>query len=161
QTMRLSLKAHPFEFLRAGYERDGFTPAATLRDRKFNAPVKVSGIVLIRQKPGSAKGVCFITLEDEGGVINLVIWPDVMERYRKVIMGARMMEVHGRMQKDDDVIHVVANHLIDATPKLLSLSDDLLETSVARADHVVSPLPSSLNHHPRNAKIIPSSRDFH
>ena len=161
QTMRLSLKAHPFEFLRADYERDGFTPAANLRDRKFNARVKVSGIVLIRQKPGSAKGVCFITLEDEGGVINLVIWPDVMEQYRTVIMGARMMEVHGRMQKDDDVIHVVAGHLIDATPKLLALSDDLLETSVARADHVVSPLPSSLNHHPRNAKIIPSSRDFH
>ncbi len=161
QTMRLSLKAHPFEFLRTDYQSRGFTPAAQLRDRKFNAPVKVSGIVLIRQKPGSAKGVCFITLEDEGGVINLVIWPDVMERYRKVIMGARMMEVHGRMQKDDDVIHVVAHQLIDATPNLLALSDDLLETSVARADHVASPLPGSLNHHPRNARIIPSSRDFH
>ncbi len=161
QTTRMSLKAHPFEFLRASYERDGFIPAATLRDQTFNARVKVAGIVLIRQKPGSAKGVCFITLEDEGGVINLVIWPNVMERYRSVIMTARMMEVHGRMQKDDDVIHVVAEQLFDATPKLLALSDDLLETSVARADHVVSPLPGSLNRHPRDATIIPSSRDFH
>ncbi len=161
QTMRLSLKAHPFAFLRQNYTAEGYIPAATLRDRRFDARVKVAGIVLIRQRPGSAKGVCFITLEDEGGVINLVIWPNVMERYRGVIMGARMMEVHGRMQKDDDVIHVVAEHLFDATPKLLSLSDDLLETSVARADHVVSPLPSSLNRHPRDAKVIPSSRDFH
>ncbi|RDC59969.1 DNA-directed DNA polymerase [Alteripontixanthobacter maritimus] len=161
QTMRLSLKAHPFTFLRQTYTEQGFIPAATLRDQRFNAPVKVAGIVLIRQKPGSAKGVCFITLEDEGGVINLVVWPDVMERYRKVVMGARLMEVHGRMQKDEDVIHVVAEQLYDATPKLLSLSDDLLETDVARADHVVSPLPSSLNSHPRDAKVIPSSRDFH
>ena len=161
QTMRLSLRAHPCAFLRQSYEQNGFIPAASLRDQRFNARVKVAGIVLIRQKPGSAKGVCFITLEDEGGVINLVIWPDVMERYRKVVMGARLMEVHGKMQKDDDVIHVVAERLFDATPKLLALSDNLLETSVARADHVISPLPSGLNSHPRDAKIIPSSRDFH
>ena len=161
QTMRLSLKAHPFTFLRQTYAEEGYIPAATLRDQRFNARIKVAGIVLIRQRPGSAKGVCFITLEDEGGVINLVIWPDVMERYRGIIMSARLMEVHGRMQKDDDVIHVVAEQLFDATPKLLALSDDLLETSVARADHVVSPLPGSLHRHPRDAKIIPSSRDFH
>ncbi len=140
QTMRLSLKAHPFTFLRPDYDAQGFTPAATLRDRRFNARVKVAGIVLIRQRPGSAKGVCFITLEDEGGVINLVIWPNVMERYRKIIMGSRIIEVHGRMQKDDDVIHVVAERLFDATPKLLTLSDDLLRTATARADHVSNPL---------------------
>ncbi|WP_336985565.1 error-prone DNA polymerase [Altererythrobacter aquiaggeris] len=161
QTMRLSLKAHPFAFLRPAYAQDGFTPAATLRDQRFNTRVKVAGIVLIRQRPGSAKGVCFITLEDEGGVVNLVIWPDVMERYRTIIMGARLMEVHGRMQKDDDVIHVVAEQLFDATPKLLALSDDLLETTVARADHVASPLPSGLARHPRDVKVMPSSRDFH
>jgi len=161
QTTRLSLKAHPFAFMRQQYAEAGFTPAATLRDQQFNACVKVAGIVLIRQKPGSAKGVCFITLEDEGGVINLVIWPNIMKRFRKVIMGARMIEVHGRMQKDDDVIHVVAERLVDATHKLLALSDDLLETDMARADHVISPLPSSSDRHPRNVKIMPNSRDFH
>lgn len=161
QTLRLSLKAHPMAFLRETYADEGYTPAANLPDLKFNARVKVSGIVLIRQRPGSAKGVCFITLEDEGGVINLVIWPDVMERFRKIVMGARMMEVHGRMQKDSDVIHVVAERLMDATPRLLALSEDLLETTVARADHVVSPLPNNSQRHPRNVKTIPSSRDFH
>ncbi len=161
QTMRLSLKAHPFEFLRAGYEERDFSRTAELRNCKSGARVRVAGIVLIRQRPGTAKGVCFITLEDESGIANLVVWPDVMARYRKVIMGARMMEVHGRVQKDDDVIHVVADRLEDASPQLLALSHDLLQPQFDRADHVVNPAPSGLHRHPRNVHIIPASRDFH
>ena len=161
QTMRLSLKAHPFEFLRADYRQRGFLRAAELRERKSGAAVQVAGIVLIRQRPGTAKGVCFITLEDESGIANLVVWPDVMARYRKVIMGARMMEVHGRVQADENVIHVVADRIVDASPRLLALSDDLLQTQVDRADHVANPVPSGLNRHPRNVRIIPASRDFH
>ena len=161
QTMRLSLKAHPFEFLRGGYRKRGFISNSDLCARKFGAAVRIAGIVLIRQRPGTAKGVCFITLEDESGIANLVIWPDIMARYRKVIMGARMMEVHGRVQKDEDIIHVVVDRLEDASPSLLALSDDLLETETARADHAVNPVPSGLHRHPRNVRIIPASRDFH
>jgi error-prone DNA polymerase len=143
--------------------------------------VHVAGVVLIRQRPGSAKGVCFITLEDETGVINLVVWPDLKEKQRRVVMGARLMEVRGRVEYDDEVIHVIAHHMTDATEALYSLSDDMLNSPVARADHVNSPLASrkapsekdAINPrdmidqlpgqtgHPRNRRIIPKSRDFH
>ena len=159
QTQRLSLKAHPLAFLRADLADRGFVRAADLRGRKFRAGVQVAGVVLIRQRPGSAKGVCFITLEDETGVANIVIWPDLMEQQRKVIMGARLMEVRGRVEYDDEVIHVIATHLTDATSALHALSDDLLASPLARADHVKAPLPS--RGHPRDARIIPKSRDFH
>ncbi len=142
QTTRLSLKAHPMAFLRAGLAERGFVRACDLRDRKFRSMVQVSGVVLIRQRPGSAKGVCFITLEDETGVINLVVWPDLKEKQRKVVMGARLMEVRGRVEYDDEVIHVIAHHMTDATQNLHQLSDDMLNAPVARADHVTSPLPS-------------------
>ncbi len=188
QTTRLSLKAHPMAFLRASLAERGFVRAADLRDRKFRSMVQVSGVVLIRQRPGSAKGVCFITLEDETGVANVVVWPDLMERQRRVIMGSRLVEVRGRVEYDDEVIHVIAHHMRDATDELHRLSDDLLHAPVARADHVKHPLPpgrhltsltsaerqakairprdmiddmSNMRGHPRNVRIIPKSRDFH
>ena len=145
QTTRLSLKAHPMAFLRASLADRGFVRACDLRERKFRSMVHVAGVVLIRQRPGSAKGVCFITLEDETGVINLVIWPDLKERQRRVVMGARLMEVRGRVEYDDEVIHVIAQHMTDATADLHKLSDDMLNAPLARADHVASPLPDKFN----------------
>ncbi|MBU1756309.1 MAG: error-prone DNA polymerase, partial [Alphaproteobacteria bacterium] len=144
QTTRLSLKAHPLAFLRASLGDRGFVRACDLRARKFRSMVHVAGVVLIRQRPGSAKGVCFITLEDETGVINLVVWPDLKEKQRRVVMGARLMEVRGRVEYDDEVIHVIAQHMTDASHELYRLSDDLLDSPVARADHVSSPLPGRL-----------------
>ncbi len=142
QTTRLSLKAHPMAFLRPGLAERGFVRACDLRDRKFRSMVQVAGVVLIRQRPGSAKGVCFITLEDETGVINLVVWPDLKEKQRRVVMGARLMEVHGRVEYDDEVIHVIAHHMEDATGSLYALSDDMLDAPIARADHVNAPISS-------------------
>ncbi|NBC88933.1 MAG: error-prone DNA polymerase, partial [Alphaproteobacteria bacterium] len=191
QTTRLSLKAHPMAFLRPALADRGFVRACDLRGRKLRSIVQVAGVVLIRQRPGSAKGVCFITLEDETGVINLVVWPDLKEKQRRVVMGARLMEVRGRVEYDDEVIHVIAHHMTDATQALYALSDDMLNAPVARADHVNTPLtghkhPASrtdagedaaqrdairprdlidqlpnTRDHPRNARIIPKSRDFH
>jgi len=198
QTTRLSLKAHPMAFLRASLAERGFVRACDLRSRKFRSMVHVAGVVLIRQRPGSAKGVCFITLEDETGVINLVVWPDLKEKQRRVVMGSRLMEVRGRVEYDDEVIHVIAHHMEDATHQLYRLSDDMLNAPVARADHVTTPLPAKFNPrdnlreggddpyrpvepweepppgnrecgwfgpnsggHPRDARIIPPSRDFH
>jgi error-prone DNA polymerase len=173
QTLRLSLKAHPISFLRGDLARRGFTPASNLRRCKVGAYINVAGIVLIRQRPGSAKGVCFITLEDESGVINLVIWPDLMEKLRKIIMSARLMEVRGRIEYDDEVTHVIVTNIVDASAKLMMLSEDHLVPAIARADEVNKPVPHSnrspqmsdlppIRHgHPRNAKIIPNSRDFH
>ncbi len=142
QTTRFSLKAHPLAFLRADLAERGFVRACDLRSRKFRSQVQVAGVVLIRQRPGSAKGVCFITLEDETGVINLVVWPDLKEKQRRVVMGARLMEVRGRVEYDDEVIHVIAAHMVDATGRLHALSEDLLKPTFARADHVTSPLPA-------------------
>ncbi|WP_239806832.1 error-prone DNA polymerase [Croceicoccus hydrothermalis] len=142
QTTRLSLKAHPMAFLRADLAERGFVRACDLRARKFRSMIHIAGVVLIRQRPGSAKGVCFITLEDETGVANLVVWPDLKEKYRRVVMGARLMEVRGRVEYDDDVVHVIVQHMADPTPALMALSDDLIRTDLARADHVSHPLPS-------------------
>ena len=167
QTTRLSLKAHPMAFLRADLAARGFVRAADLRERKFRSMVQVAGVVLIRQRPGSAKGVTFITLEDETGVINLVVWPDLKEKQRKVVMGARLMEVRGRVEYDDAVIHVIAAHLTDATQRLHALSDDLLDAPLARADEVNRPMPErgpavpNVTGHPRDHRILPKSRDFH
>jgi error-prone DNA polymerase len=165
QTQRLSLKAHPLSFLRTSLGARGFVQTCDLRGRKHRSTVCVSGIVLIRQRPGSAKGVCFITLEDETGVANLVIWPDTFEKYRKVIMGARLIEARGRVECDEGVIHVIVSHLSDATHQLRDLSEDLLDPPIAHADHVGALPPGIPEHfrqgHPRDARIIPNSRDFH
>ena len=178
QTTRLSLKAHPLAFLRADLAARGFVCASDLRKRKFRSMVQVAGVVLIRQRPGSAKGVTFITLEDETGVINLVVWPDLKEKQRKVVMGARLMEVRGRVEYDDEVIHVIAHAMTNATHRLHALSDDLLDAPLARADHVNTPLAGrrapvprdmidelaprpNVTGHPRDHRILPKSRDFH
>ncbi len=163
QTTRLSLKAHPMAFLRADLAARGFVRACDLRARKFRSMVQVAGVVLIRQRPGSAKGVTFITLEDETGVVNLVVWPDLKEKQRKVVMGARLMEVRGRVEYDDEVIHVIAQNLTDATQRLHALSeDDLLDAPLARADEAGRLMPGrGGGGHPRDARIIPKSRDFH
>jgi error-prone DNA polymerase len=174
QTQRLSLKAHPMSFLRAPLAERGFTPAGELRTCKHRSLVDVAGIVLIRQRPGSAKGVVFITLEDETGIANLVVWPDTMEKYRKVVMGARLIEVRGRVEYDEDVLHVIADRLTDATHQLNHLSEDLLQPAIAHGDHA-GPLPNKrfqppgpdnrdcgfVHGHPRDARVIPKSRDFH
>ena len=123
--------------------------------------VKLAGIVLIRQRPGSAKGVCFITVEDELGVANLVIWPKMMEAFRKVIMSARVIDVTGVVQRADGVIHLVAHHLEDRSDALDRLSDDTIVTPLARADEIKKALPSPPHGHPRDARVIPKSRDFH
>ena len=162
QTQRLSLKAHPLSFLRSRLAERGFLRCCDLREKRFRTNVKVAGVVLIRQRPGSAKGVCFITIEDETGVANIVVWPDIMQRFRPVVMGARLIEIHGRVEREEDVIHIIANRLVDATADLELLSEDLLRPALDRADHVIRPSQGSWRHrHPRNVRVIPRSRDFH
>jgi error-prone DNA polymerase len=168
QALRLSLKAHPLAFFRRSLAAQRYTPAAALWDRGHGAFVRVAGLVLVRQKPGSAKGVCFITLEDETGVINLVIWPDRFERWRAAIMAARLLAVRGRVQTDGRVIHVVAEHVEDRSDALARLSDARLRPSAVRGDHPTNPIPHQVDQlpapartHPRDARVIPRSRDFH
>ncbi len=161
QTTRLSLKAHPIAFLRRSMQRQGFIATDVLKQSRNGKRVKMAGIVLIRQRPGSAKGVCFITLEDEVGVANLVVWPKVMETYRKVIMTSRLLSVYGYVQRDRDIIHVVCTHLEDRSDALLRLSQDMMTPALAHADEVAKPIPSPRGRHPRDVEVIPKSRDFH
>ncbi|HKC01767.1 MAG TPA: error-prone DNA polymerase [Sphingomicrobium sp.] len=160
QTIRLSLKAHPMTFLREHYAGRKFVTADQLKSIKDGKRLSIAGLVLIRQRPGSAKGVVFITLEDETGVANLVVWPDVFERQRKIVMGARLMAVHGVVQSEDGVIHVVARRLEDHTHMLHHLSDELVTPALSRGDAPGTIRPP-VARHPRDVEIIPKSRDFH
>ena len=162
QTIRLSLKAHPMRFLREHYAAQKFVTADRLPNIRDGKRVSMSGLVLIRQRPGSAKGVCFITLEDETGVANLVVWPDVFETQRKIVMGARLMAVHGIIQKDaeDGVIHLVARKLEDHSHMLRHLSEEIMPSTLSQSDAAGS-WRAPAARHPRDAEIIPKSRDFH
>jgi error-prone DNA polymerase len=162
QTIRLSLKAHPMSFLREHYAPQKFVTAEQLKNIRDGKRLSIAGLVLIRQRPGSAKGVVFITIEDESGVANLVVWPDVFEKQRKIVMGARLMAVHGIIQRDEesDVIHVVARRLEDHTHMLRHLSEDIIAARLSRADAPGAMRPPP-GRHPRDAEVIPKSRDFH
>ncbi|HVL77773.1 MAG TPA: error-prone DNA polymerase [Sphingomicrobium sp.] len=162
QTVRLSLKAHPMQFLREHYAARGFVTAEQIQSIKDGKRLSIAGVVLIRQRPGSAKGVVFITIEDESGIANLVIWPDVFEKQRRIVMGARLMAVHGIVQRDPDseVIHVVARRLEDDTHMLRQLSDEAMPSTLAQGDAPGSWRPPA-GRHPRDTEIIPKSRDFH
>lgn len=160
QTLRLSLKAHPMHFLRADFAADGVLAPVNGRSRRRLPPVvdcdgvrglkdgaltRVAGVVLVRQRPGSAKGVVFITIEDETGVANAVVWPKMLEKYRKVVMTARLILITGRIQRQDDIIHIVVTHLEDRSDWLLLLSEWAADMQVplANADEVVHPEPGS------------------
>ena len=158
QTVRLSLKAHPMHFLRDHYAARGFVRACDLRSIRYGKRVSLAGLVLIRQRPGSAKGVCFITLEDETGTANLVVWPDAFAAQRKVVMGARLMVVHGLVQHDEAVCHLIASRLEDDSPRLRTLSDGAaLDPHLGRGDGGGASRPP-MARHPRDAEIIPKAR---
>jgi error-prone DNA polymerase len=98
------------------------TPCADLATIKDGRRVTVAGIVLVRQRPGSTN-VTFITIEDEGGIANLIVWANLFEKYRRVVMSAGMLKVDGIVQREGEVIHVIAQHIEDATPMLGTIGD--------------------------------------
>lgn len=134
----LSLKAHPISFLRAALMRRGVVRAADLASIKDGVRVRVAGLVLIRQRPGSAKGVMFITLEDETGPLNAIVWPSLFERYRRVVFSARMMGIEGKLQREGDVIHVIVDRLVDLSGALRRVgeSDGAFPVPSGRGDEV-------------------------
>jgi error-prone DNA polymerase len=162
QTIRLSLKAHPMAFLREHYAAQKFVTADHLKTIRDGRRLAMAGLVLIRQRPGSAKGVVFITIEDETGIANLVVWPDVFEKQRKIVMGARLMAVHGIVQRDEDsnVIHVIARRVEDHSNMLRHLSDEDMPSTLNKGDGAGS-WRAPAARHPRDVEIIPKSRDFH
>ena len=120
-SLRLSLKNHPLAFLRGDLHSQGVQPLSVLQDAPNGKRVSVAGLVICRQRPGSAKGVVFLTLEDETGNGNIVVWPDRFERYRRVTIGARLMRIEGRVQRSGIVVHLVAERMHDMSAALLQL----------------------------------------
>jgi error-prone DNA polymerase len=170
QTIRLSLKGHPMEFLRPMFTREGVVACEAVSHANDKKRVRCAGVVLVRQRPGSAKGVVFMTLEDETGIANIVVWPKVMERFRKEVMGARLILVEGYIQSSpEEVTHLVAQRLSDRSHDLAGLANDALRR------RPILPYGAALNddprehpdnpaqkiRHPRNIRILPRSRDFH
>jgi error-prone DNA polymerase len=150
QTIRLSLKGHPVAFLRDRLTAAGAIPSTALETVRDGRRVKVAGVVLVRQRPGTAKGVVFITVEDESGVANLVLWPNIFENFRPIAMGARMLFIHGRVQRADGVTHVVVDRLEDWGRALGELS------------HAEAPASETgSRRHPRDVRVIPQPREFH
>jgi len=138
--LQLTLRRHPAAFLRPDLARRGIILNEELRGRVSGARVTVSGLIIIRQRPGTAKGVLFMTLEDESAVANVIVWPKLFERYRPVVLGARYVAVTGPMQSESGVIHVVAERIDDLTVLLGRLAEEgpTIE-GLARSDEVKRP----------------------
>jgi error-prone DNA polymerase len=154
QTTRLSLKGHPTQFLRAGFAAEGIVSCKGVGDLPDGAAVRCAGVVLVRQRPGEGT-VIFITLSDETGVCNVVIWESVFKHFRKEVMGSRLLLAEGRVQRSPEgVIHLMADNLIDRSADLRLLSGE----AVPKHKPVHSPVKGG---HPRNVRVLPPSRDFH
>ncbi|MGB3389318.1 MAG: error-prone DNA polymerase [Pseudaminobacter sp.] len=119
----LTLRDHPVSFLRQDLTRRRIVSCAEAMAARDGKWLEAAGLVLVRQMPGSAKGVMFITIEDETGIANLVIWPHVFERQRRVVLGSSMLGVKGKIQREGEVVHLVARHLSDLSADLASLGD--------------------------------------
>jgi error-prone DNA polymerase len=149
QTTRLSLKGYPTQFLRAGFAEEGITSCKGVSDLSDGASVRCAGVVLVRQRPGEGNAV-FITLSDETGVCNVVVWARIFDSFRKEVMGARLLLAEGKVQKSPEgVIHLMAENLIDRSADLRLLSGAAM------------PRHKPVHRHPRDVRILPPSRDFH
>ena len=120
--LSLSLKAHPVSFIRRQLTARRIVASETLRDTRSGKRVTVSGLAIVRQRPGTASGVIFMTIEDETDIANIVVWPKVFEKFRAVVLGARFVAVTGKVQSESGVIHVIADRLEDLTGMLGVLS---------------------------------------
>jgi error-prone DNA polymerase len=154
----LSLKAHPVSFVREKLKLLHVTPTSELGNLKDGDTVKVAGLVTVRQRPGTAKGILFITIEDETGFSNLVVWEKLFDKYRKEILQARLLMVEGKLQIEGKVIHVIVNRCFNLSALLRGLTakqtDDLPVLTLSRADETTSPIPDTRDvfHKGRNFK---------
>jgi error-prone DNA polymerase len=145
RTTSLSLSGHPIDFFRPDLARRGVLTCAQVRESRNRRRGAVGGLVLVRQRPGTAKGVVFMTLEDETGVANVVVWRDAFEANRRTVMGASFLVVHGQIQNVDGVVHLVAEHFEDLSPRLAELRED--QAPIAARSNVTGRLIRSRDFH--------------
>ncbi|MGH6878416.1 MAG: OB-fold nucleic acid binding domain-containing protein, partial [Rhizomicrobium sp.] len=152
--LRLSLRAHLMQFLRELFHGEGVMSCAEISQARDGRRASCAGIVLTRQMPGDA-GVVFITLSDETGVANAVVWPRLLETFRRAVMGARLLLIEGKIQRSPEgVVHLVAERIFDRTDELNRLSEEHKDQPPFHPDE-------GPHRHPRNVRILPRSRDFH
>jgi len=130
RSISLSLRAHPLSFLRSELDAMRIVRCADLASIRDGRNVEVAGVILVRQRPGSAKGVLFVTIEDETGIANGILWPDRFETYRRQVMSASMIAMRGRLQKEGEVIHIICDRITD---------HDAMLRSIGRTDFTVMP----------------------
>jgi len=161
RALKLSLKAHPMKLLRGNFDQDGVLPCGTLPETQDGTFVRAAGLVLIRQRPGEGT-VIFITIEDETGVANVIVWNYMMERFRKEVLTSSLLYVEGKLQREGIVTHIVAERLVNMNQRLgyltpRSRADREPVTGNSRGDPQGDPRGDA-----RSAeKLIPGSRDFH
>lgn len=171
RTLGLSLNGHPAGQLRDELRARGVITAEELGNTQNGKNVRVAGLVLVRQRPGTASGVIFMTLQDETHIANIVVWSRTFERFRPEVLGARLCAVDGVVQREGEVIHVVANKLYDYSPLLAKLSGSEFDMSATNADEVRRPVEADSRSHPRNVRhnlsyrpaagVMPRGRNFH
>ena len=162
QTMRLSLKAHPMAFLRARFRGEGVASCAEINAGRAGAKMRVAGAVLTRQRPGKGNAI-FITIEDETGVVNALLWARRLDRLRRPVMASRLMLLEGEIQRSrEGVVHLMVDNVIDRTRDLDTLSDThSARLQASYGDKVPDRQPYPSHRHPRDVRILPRSRDFH
>jgi len=173
RTIGLSLKTHPAALVREEMAARGAIKAERLKDVRNGERVRVAGLVLVRQRPGTASGVIFMTLEDETWISNIVVWPKLFEQYRREVLGGRLVAIDGPVQKEGDVIHVVAERVHDWTPLLAKLSaqGEEIDASGPTDEPRRGGDGDARQRHPRNVRInldvkkaadvMPKGRNFH
>ena len=134
RTLQLSLRAHPLSFLRDELDAMGVVRCADLGQIRDGRNIEVAGVILVRQRPGSAKGVLFVTIEDETGIANGILWPDRFDIYRRQVMSASMIAIRGRLQKEGEVIHIICDRITDHDAMLRSIAQGDVSIAPGRGD---------------------------
>lgn len=167
RSLAFSLKAHPVSFVRDKLQRLGILSSNDITNVADGVMVKVAGLVLVRQRPGTAGGVCFMTIEDETGFANLVIFQTLFEKFRKEILGSKLIMVEGKLQREGEVIHVIVQSCYDFSKLLRSLTpsdnENLPLLTLAFPDETSSPPGQDKRSQLRenvNEKVIPEARNF-
>ena len=162
QTTRLSLRGHPVAFLRPRLRGANILSCAEVSAANPGAKVSGAGVVLVRQRPGKGNAI-FVTLEDETGIINVVIWARLFETMRRPVMAARLMVVEGEVQRSEEgVVHLMATRVHDRTAWLNELTREKKKSASIQVPRAAQPQDNDRRgHHPRSVRILPKSRDFH
>ncbi|MEY3940831.1 MAG: hypothetical protein RLZZ604_1291 [Pseudomonadota bacterium] len=161
QMTRLSLKGHPMQFLRGMFASEGVLSCAEANVVKNGKRVRVAGVVLVRQRPGKGNAI-FITIEDESGVTNILLWARLFDRQRRAVMASRLIIAEGEIQRSKEgVVHLMATNIIDRTDDLARLSEThQANVGKPKIDEFARP-HAPRGSHPRDVRILPKSRDFH